>query len=58
MNVLIVTQSFWPESFRINDLALGLIERGREVSVLTEMPNYATGCPFGEYIFSRMRKLL
>ena len=40
MNILIVTQYFWPESFRINDLALGLKQRGHEVEILTGMPNY------------------
>ena len=28
MNILVITQYFWPESFRINDMALGLKERG------------------------------
>ena len=26
--LLIVTQHFWPETFRVNDLAAGFIERG------------------------------
>jgi glycosyltransferase involved in cell wall biosynthesis len=43
MHVLILTQYFWPEAFRINDLALGLKERGHQVTVLTGMPNYPTG---------------
>ena len=43
VRVLIVTQYFWPESFRINDLVLGLAERGAEVEVLTGMPNYPQG---------------
>lgn len=43
MRVLIVSQYFWPENFRINDLALGLACRGHEVSVLTGMPNYPQG---------------
>jgi glycosyltransferase involved in cell wall biosynthesis len=43
MRVLIVSQYFWPESFPINDLALGLKERGHEVSVLTGIPNYPSG---------------
>jgi glycosyltransferase involved in cell wall biosynthesis len=43
MRVLIISQYFWPESFPINDLALGLQERGHEVSVLTSIPNYPTG---------------
>ena len=43
MRVLIVTQYFWPENFRINDLVLGLAARGHDVSVLTGLPNYPQG---------------
>lgn len=43
MRILIITQYFWPENFRINDLALGLKQRGHEVEVLTGMPNYPSG---------------
>lgn len=28
MKILIVSQYFWPENFRINDPAVGLVERG------------------------------
>jgi hypothetical protein len=43
MRVLIISQYFWPEPFPINDLALGLQERGHEVSVLASIPNYPSG---------------
>jgi glycosyltransferase involved in cell wall biosynthesis len=43
VKVLIVTQYFWPEDFRINDLALGLKRRGWDVTVLTGKPNYPRG---------------
>jgi glycosyltransferase involved in cell wall biosynthesis len=43
LNILVVTQYFWPESFRVNDLVLGLQQRGHRVEVLTGMPNYPTG---------------
>ena len=43
MKILIVTQYFWPENFRINDIALGLKQRGHEVTVLTGIPNYPSG---------------
>jgi glycosyltransferase involved in cell wall biosynthesis len=43
MRILIVTQYFWPESFRINDLSLALKERGHEITVLTGKPNYPKG---------------
>ena len=53
MNVLVVTQYFWPESFRVNDLVLGLKERGHEVTVLTGKPNYPGGSFFDGYGFFR-----
>lgn len=43
MRILIVTQYFWPENFRINDLALGLLEKGHHVEILTGKPNYPSG---------------
>ena len=51
MKILIVTQYFWPENFRINDLALGLRERGHEVTVYTGKPNYPEGRFFPGYGF-------
>lgn len=51
MNILIVSQYFWPEDFRINDLALGLKERGHNVTVLTGLPNYPIGSFFKGYGF-------
>jgi colanic acid biosynthesis glycosyl transferase WcaI len=43
MKILIVTQYFWPEIFRINELAFTLAKRGHEVTVLTGTPNYPEG---------------
>ncbi|MEX0958144.1 MAG: glycosyltransferase family 4 protein [Burkholderiales bacterium] len=51
MRILIVTQYFWPETFRINDVVHGLRELGHEVSVLTGMPNYPEGRFFDGYGF-------
>jgi colanic acid biosynthesis glycosyl transferase WcaI len=51
MRVLIVTQYFWPENFRINDLVQGLKERGHELSVLTGLPNYPQGRLYKNYGF-------
>ena len=49
MKVFIVSQYFWPENFRINDLTCGLVERGHEVCVLTGTPNYPAGRFFKGY---------
>ena len=49
MKILIVSQYFWPENFRINDFIPELIKRGHTVSVLTGIPNYPAGKIFSEY---------
>lgn len=56
MRILIVSQYFWPESFKINDLCLALKERGHDVAVLTGKPNYPAGTFSNGYGFFRKRK--
>lgn len=49
MRLLVVTQYFWPENFRINDLVGELVRRGHQVTVLTGLPNYPDGQVFSSY---------
>ncbi len=49
MKVLLLSQHFWPESFRINEVAQSLVEQGCEVTVLTGKPNYPEGQLFPGY---------
>lgn len=49
MKVLIVSQYFWPESFRINELVQSLKKQNVEVDVLTGQPNYPEGAVFPGY---------
>ncbi|HLD98943.1 MAG TPA: glycosyltransferase family 4 protein [Bdellovibrionota bacterium] len=49
MKILLLTQYFWPEDFRINELAYDLAERGHEIVVLTGLPNYPKGSFFEGY---------
>jgi glycosyltransferase involved in cell wall biosynthesis len=49
VKILIVTQYFWPENFRINDLTQELVKRGHSVTVLTGIPNYPAGRVFDAY---------
>jgi glycosyltransferase involved in cell wall biosynthesis len=51
MRILIVSQYFWPENFRINDIAVGLQEKGHQVTVLTGIPNYPEGKFYPGYSF-------
>lgn len=43
MRILIVSQYFWPETFRINDLAKSLALNGIAVDVMSGKPNYPEG---------------
>lgn len=43
--ILVITQYFYPEQFRINDMCAEWVKRGYDVTVLTGYPNY----PQGEY---------
>ena len=56
MEILIVTQYFWPESFPINDLVLGLRERNHRITVLAGIPNYPEGRFFSGYGLFKNRK--
>ena len=51
MKLLILSQYFWPENFRINDVVEGLAERGHAVTVYTGIPNYPGGRYFAGYGF-------
>lgn len=54
--ILVVTQHFWPETFRINDICDYLVENDCEVEVLCGLPNYPKGKLFDGYSFFRKRK--
>lgn len=49
MRLLILSQYFWPENFRINELAVELARRGHDVCVLTGLPNYPDGKVFAGF---------
>lgn len=54
MHILIVTQNFYPEFFKSNDIASELVKRGHEVEVLTAIPNYPEGVyPKGYGVFKK-----
>ncbi|MCS4301631.1 glycosyltransferase family 4 protein [Chryseobacterium sp. BIGb0232] len=56
MKILIVTQYFYPENFKSNDMAFELQKRGHEVTVLTGIPNYPEGEIYDGYGFSENRE--
>ncbi len=44
-----MSQYFWPEGFRINEVVQTLVEKGHRVDVLTGKPNYPEGSIFSGY---------
>jgi len=42
-HILIICQYFYPEQFRINDMAFEWVKRGYKVTVVTGIPNYPEG---------------
>ncbi|MFY7994484.1 MAG: glycosyltransferase family 4 protein [Bacteriovoracaceae bacterium] len=49
MKILVVSQYFYPENFRVNDLCQGLVDKGHDVTVYTGLPNYPAGSFFSGY---------
>ena len=49
MNILIVSEVFYPEDFHVNDFAKTLAERGYNVQVLTRQPSYPAGVVYSDY---------
>jgi len=56
LNIIIVTQYFYPENFRINDFAIEIKNRGHDVSVLTGIPNYPKGKFYNGYGFFKKNR--
>lgn len=53
MKILVISQYFTPENFRINDLVFSLKQRGHYIEVLTGKPNYPRGEYFKNYSWGK-----
>ena len=58
MNILIVSQYFWPENFRINDLVFELKKRKHNITVLTGIPSYPSREKFTQQEIKKNLKTL
>lgn len=54
-HILVISQYFYPEPFRINDMCVELVKRGYKVTVLTGIPNYPQGEYYEGYSLTRKR---
>lgn len=49
LSILVVSQHYWPENFRINEVVESLCRTGAKVEVLAGQPNYPKGDVFENY---------
>ncbi len=56
MKILLVSQHFYPDEFRVNDVAATLVAQGHDVTVLTSIPDYKDGVAPREYRWFKNRK--
>lgn len=55
-HILVISQYFYPEEFRINDICKEWVKRGHQVTVVTGIPNYPQGRFFKGYGWFKGRK--
>lgn len=55
-HVLVISQYFYPEQFRINDICTEWVKRGLKVTVITGIPNYPQGKFYDGYGFFAKRR--
>lgn len=54
-HILVVSQYFYPEIFRVNDMCQEWVKRGYKVTVITGIPNYPMGKTFEGYGLTKKR---
>lgn len=55
-HILVISQYFYPEQFRINDMCQEWVKRGYRVTVITGIPNYPQGEFYEGYGIVRRRR--
>ena len=53
--VLVISQCFYPEQFRINDITEQWVKRGYDITVVTAIPNYPQGKFYDGYGITKNR---
>ncbi|WMJ22933.1 glycosyltransferase family 4 protein [Paludicola sp. MB14-C6] len=56
INIVVVSQHYYPDNFRVNDIVKELVNQGHQVKMITGLPDYTTSKVPNEYRFFRKRK--
>ena len=54
-HILVISQYFYPEQFRINDICQEWVKRGYKITVVTGIPNYPQGKFYNGYGYNQKR---
>ena len=54
-HILVISQCFYPEQFRINDICTEWVKSGHKVTVVTAIPNYPQGKFYKGYGYFKKR---
>lgn len=56
MKILVISQHYYPENFRITDICETLVEMGHQVDVICGLPNYPEGKVLSDYKHRKNRE--
>lgn len=56
MKILVISQHYYPENFRITDICETLVEMGHQVDVICGLPNYPEGEVLSDYKHGKNRE--
>ena len=56
MKILVISQHYYPENFRITDICETLVEMGHQVDVICGLPNYPEGEVLNDYKHGKNRE--
>ena len=56
MKLCIFTNHFFPEDFKVNDIAFDLQKKGFDITVITAIPDYPKGKFYDGYSLFKKRK--
>ena len=56
MKILVISQHYYPENFRITDICETLVKMGHQVDVICGLPNYPEGEVLSDYKHGKNRE--
>ena len=55
LKILLISQYFWPENFRVNEIVEYWKKKKFQVDIVTGSPNYPSGKIFPDYVLNKQK---